>query len=97
MNIRNLCKRLVVILFQLFSRNPAFDGDLIEGYKPVKPNEINFLEVSDNGLSLGKWPNHQSFWFVQNIIRDTYRLMAENENVHPKSEYEKTCHINGWI
>lgn len=71
--------------------DPAFGEDPIAGYNPVRPNEVNFLDVTKSGLSLGQSPNGQSAQFMDYIVTEATRLIRENENELPTPEFELVC------
>lgn len=72
--------------------DPAFDGDPIDGYIPVKPNEINFLDVTPDGLVLGRSPNGENIIFMDRIVSEAKTLIAENDNAPPTPEFDLICY-----
>lgn len=79
------------LLFYLH-RDPGAGGDLIQGYRPVKLSEVNFLDVSRDGLSVGRWPNGYSSVFLDFVIPDVIQLISENESEPPTPEFDIVCH-----
>lgn len=75
-----------------FCRDPAFGGDLIEGYKPVLPNEKNFLDVTNDGLVLGQSPFDATMHFMDYIVAKGVRLLRDNERDSPTPEFDLVCH-----
>lgn len=72
-------------------RDPAFGGDLIEGYKPVGPNKKHFLDVTNEGLVLGQSPSGASVFFMDYIVAKGIRLLRDNERDPPTPEFDLAC------
>lgn len=66
-------------------RNP------IQGHKPVRPHEINFLDVTNGGLFLGQWPNGINENFTDYIVAKAIQLMRENEKSPSMTAFERVC------
>lgn len=72
-------------------RDPAHDGDPIDGLVPVKANELNFVDVTPNGLALGRSPNGEKIVFMDRIVTESERLIKENEKAFPTPEFDLVC------
>lgn len=54
-------------------------------------NEINFLDVTNDGLVVGKSPNGNRIEFLESIINRAKKLIAENEDLPMKSTIQLKC------
>lgn len=61
-------------------RDPAFKGDPISGYKPVKGDQLNYLNIRNDGLSVGVNPNENKMEFVEKILLEAEQVMDEYFN-----------------
>lgn len=66
-------------------RNPGV------GSAPVEESEVKFIDVTEDGLSLGRFPNGQNVKFMDYIVEEVNRLMAQNEREPPTPEFEISC------
>lgn len=73
------------------SRKPSIDGDPIDGFKPILPNEVNFLDVTNGGLFLGKSPNDLIAAFLDRVLAKASKLIAENNRIPQMTEFEYAC------
>lgn len=49
-------------------RRPAIAGMPLEGYKPISNDEINFLDITNDGLMLGQSPNLRSSTLLDDVF-----------------------------
>lgn len=51
-------------------RKPTISGSLLADYKPIRENEVNFLDVTNDGLVIGISPNRRSNRFLSKIFAE---------------------------
>lgn len=64
----------------------------MDGFIPVKPDEINFLDVTNDGLVVGRSPNGESEQFVDYVVEKATKLLKEHEEP-PTPEFDVVCSI----
>lgn len=55
-------------------RRPTTKGMPLKGYKPIRGDEINFLDVTNDGLMLGQSPNKRSCNFLDGVFADAMHI-----------------------
>lgn len=68
------------------SRNPTVDG-----FNPVRKSELNFLDVTNDGLKIGKSPNDDRFNFLKNIIKEIKELVQAHGDSPKETWIEQLC------
>lgn len=61
-------------------------GEPISGYEPIHGSEMNFLDITNNGLFLGQSPNERSMNLVDELIAEAKSFMKDI----PESSLNKT-------
>lgn len=89
----NECKVLIEFesCFFFVYRKPAVEGNPIKGFKPVQPNEFNFLNITKDGLQLGVSPNGQNFKFIDNFISEAKYLVEKHGDAPIKTHIQRIC------
>lgn len=59
-------------------RKPTYKGDPIDGFNPVHQNEVNFLNITNEGLFLGISPNDKRMDFYDYFVAEVKRLVEVN-------------------
>lgn len=67
-------------------RNPS-----VIGLNPVQRNALNFLDVKNEGLQLGKSPNGDRLDFLGDIIRETIRLVRAHGDSPTETWIQQQC------
>lgn len=60
-----------------FCSEPTYNDDLIVGHHPVQNNQINFLDITNDGLTLGVNPRQSAMEFWTRLEKQAQRLMNE--------------------
>lgn len=61
----NGCKKYSRL--EIFHREPSHNGRPINGFSPVQGNQLNFLDMSNDGLTLGTDLNKEAIEFWNHI------------------------------
>lgn len=69
--------------------NPTYGGDLIQGYNPVTSGDINFLDVTNEGLFLDVMPANNRMKIMDRIVKEGSELIAKNDPIVP--DFEMVC------
>lgn len=70
---------------------PAVEGNPIKGFKPVSANEINFLNITNEGLIMGKSPYNERIQFIDYVIKEAKRLIKAHGDTPTKTSIEQYC------
>lgn len=77
--------------FKIIYRNPAVDGCPIAGFKPAQGDELNFLDITNDGLVLGRNPSGDLMDFVRYFRRESLRLITKHGDLPKKNEFDRLC------
>lgn len=78
------------ILF-LIRRNPTINGDPIEEFRPVQVDELNFVDVTIDGLIAGVSPNGNHTQFLDYVVKEAKRLVEENGDSPTDTLVQQQC------
>lgn len=56
----------------------------------MKSNEINFLDVTNDGLYVGRSPNGENEMFMDYVVARGTKLIQEND-IPPTPEFQLVC------
>lgn len=65
--------------------NPAHNGDPVDEFLPIKGDQVNFLDITNDGLKPGVDPNKKANEFWSGIELQIHQI---NENSHKTSRDE---------
>lgn len=67
------------VFYHIFLNNskPTHQNDPISGFKPVKNGEVNYLDITNDGLSIGIEPNRKAFDFWENIEQRAVQISED--------------------
>lgn len=69
--------------------NPTYGDDLIKGYKPVTSEDINFVDVTNEGLFLDVMPANNRTKIMDRIVKEGSELIAKNDPMIP--DFDLVC------
>lgn len=58
----------------LFFREPTHENDLIDGFQPVNDKEINFLDITNDGLKVGVNPRQSAMELWSQLVKQAVQL-----------------------
>lgn len=69
----------------MFFRDPTHKNDLISGFHPILNDDINFLDITNDGLQLGLNPRKHAnkFW---SRLEETANQMAKEKGIETHEE-----------
>lgn len=68
----------------IFSK-PSHQEKPVNGFQPVQNGEINFLDINNDGLTVGRNPNKEAFEMWASIEKRAHQL-SEGLHKHERDE-----------
>lgn len=69
--------------------NPNYGDEFIQGYGPVTSEDINFLDVTNEGIFLEVMPANNRTKIMDRIVKEGTELIAKNDPLIP--DFELVC------
>lgn len=86
--ICSITEVLIAFLFQTY-RQPAVDGNPINNFKPIEPNVTHFLNITNDGLYMGKNPNNRRTEFYDHFITEVRQLVESHGHTPNRNMIER--------
>lgn len=84
---------ILSVLFKSFFNysQPTVDEIPIRGFKPIFRNEMNYLNITKDGLFVGKSPNSERTHFYDYFIAKAKRLVEAHGDEPKQTIIEQFC------
>lgn len=77
-------------------RTPSVKGHPVKDFKPFQLNDFNFLNITQDGLIMGKSPNNQRTEFYDYFIAEAKRLVEAHGDEPKQTAIERFCEHFEW-
>lgn len=69
--------------------DPTHGGDLIQGFNPVRSEDINLLDITNEGLFLDIMPANNRTKIMDRIVEEGTQLITKYDPITP--DFEMVC------
>lgn len=80
-----------LIFFFHYNRKPTVNGYPVKDFEPYKLNNFNFLNITHEGLIMGKSPNNRRTEFYDYFIAEAKKLIKAHGDEPKQTVIEQFC------